>query len=169
MNQTDSSNKPDSGMSFEAVLSQYQGLLYRICNRYSGREATAEDLMQDISIALWRNRDKMWAIPAGVQRTAWIWRVARNAAVDTLRKSPELQSLDDSMTGDMVTEDHTLVDSLYEEISHLDEPDRTLVRMQLAGYSYEEIAKKIGITEKNVSVRLVRIKEKLRNAMNNNY
>lgn len=34
--------------------------------------------------------------------------------------------------------------------------------MQLEGYSYEEIGTELGITEKNVSVRLVRIKEKIR-------
>ena len=34
--------------------------------------------------------------------------------------------------------------------------------MQLEGYSYEEIGKALNITEKNVSVKLVRIKEKLR-------
>ena len=34
--------------------------------------------------------------------------------------------------------------------------------MQLEGYSYEEIGAELGMTEKNVSVRLVRIKEKIR-------
>jgi RNA polymerase sigma-70 factor (ECF subfamily) len=47
----------------------------------------------------------------------------------------------------------------------LDEPDRTIVRMQLEGYSYEEIGKVVSMTEKNVSVRLIRIKEKLRKKM----
>ena len=34
--------------------------------------------------------------------------------------------------------------------------------MQLEGYSYEEIGQQVGMSEKNVSVRLVRIKEKIR-------
>ena len=37
--------------------------------------------------------------------------------------------------------------------------------MQLEGYSYEEIGKQLEMTEKNVSVRLVRAKERLRKAM----
>jgi DNA-directed RNA polymerase specialized sigma24 family protein len=39
------------------------------------------------------------------------------------------------------------------------------VRLQLEGYNYVEIGEQVGMTEKNVSVRLVRIKEKLRKSM----
>ena len=51
---------------------------------------------------------------------------------------------------------------LHERIALLQEPDRSIVRLQLEGYSYEEIGQQLGMTEKNVSVRLVRIKEKIR-------
>jgi RNA polymerase sigma factor (sigma-70 family) len=37
--------------------------------------------------------------------------------------------------------------------------------LQLEGYSYEEIGKRLDMTEKNVSVRLVRAKEKLKKMM----
>ena len=62
-------------------------------------------------------------------------------------------------------EDRTHIKELYEQIERLDEPDRTIVRMQLEGYSYQEIGAAVNMTEKNVSVKLVRIKEKLRNRM----
>ena len=52
---------------------------------------------------------------------------------------------------------------LHERIALLPEPDRTLVTMQLEGYSYEEIAKALGMTVKNVSVKLVRIKDNIQN------
>ena len=66
---------------------------------------------------------------------------------------------------DSVAEDKTLINELHEQIAMLDEPDRTIVRMQLEGYSYEEIGKAVNMTEKNISVRLIRIKEKLRKKM----
>ena len=37
--------------------------------------------------------------------------------------------------------------------------------MKLEGYSYKEIAQELEMTEKNVSVRLVRVKEILRKEM----
>ena len=36
------------------------------------------------------------------------------------------------------------------------------MKLQLEGYNYEEIAEMTGLTVKNVSVRLVRVKDKLR-------
>ena len=38
-------------------------------------------------------------------------------------------------------------------------------KMKLEGYSYKEIAQELEMTEKNVSVRLVRVKEILRKEM----
>lgn len=57
------------------------------------------------------------------------------------------------------------MEELHEVIAQLDEPDRTIVTMKLEGYSYKEIAQELDTTEKNVSVRLVRVKDKLRKEM----
>lgn len=159
----------DAAHSFENMLMKYQNMLYRLCNRYSTRELTVEDLMQDVAVALWRQRERLWNIPDGVQRKSWVWKVARNAAVDTLRKTPSNLSLEESGVEALPAEDRSLIDSLYEQIALLDEPDRSLARLQMEGYSYAEIAAKLSMSEKNVSVRLVRIKEKLRERMNARY
>ena len=148
---------------FEALIAHHKGMLFRLCHRYCGREATAEDLMQEMTLALWRNIERLRAIPEDYKRKVWVWRVAHNAAVDYLRRSPGHQELEASMTTELRTDDNPLVEQLRELIEQLSEPDRTIVQMQLAGYSYEEIGKQVGISTKNVSVRLVRAKESLRN------
>ena len=66
---------------------------------------------------------------------------------------------------EVADDDHSLLRELYDRIALLEEPDRSIVRLQLEGYSYKEISDQLGMTEKNVSVRLVRIKEKLRKSM----
>ena len=86
--------------------------------------------------------------------------MARNAAIDALRHIENTEAMPESY--DETAEDRTLVQELHEEIDRLEEPDRTIVNMQLEGYSYEEIGQALGLTEKNVSVRLVRAKERLR-------
>lgn len=156
----------DASKSFEQVLMQHQSMLYRLCSRFSSREVTVEDLMQDIAVALWRQREKLWSVPDGVQRKSWIWKLARNTAIDTIRKAPSFSELDKQMADSIQDEDHSLVDTLREQIALLEEPDRTIVRLQLEGYAYAEIAAKLKMTEKNVSVRLVRVKEQLRQIMN---
>ena len=51
---------------------------------------------------------------------------------------------------------------LHRRISRLQPLDRAIVLLWLEDISYDEIAAIIGITPKNVSVRLVRIREQLK-------
>ena len=149
---------------FEELLHRYRGLLFTLCSHFSHRGLDIDDLIQEATIALWRNHERLLAL-GSVQQAALTWKIARNAVIDALRHYEDTEALPEGH--DEIDEDRTLLQELYEAISHLGEPDRTIVRMQLEGYSYEEIGKKLDITEKNVSVRLVRTKEKLRKAMNN--
>lgn len=106
-----------------------------------------------------------------------MWRTAYNAAVDVLRKTKPTEPLSDHMEEldagsrrmtDESVRDYsrkTQIEELYEHIELLSEPDKTIVKLQLQGYNYKEIGDATGMTEKNVSVRLVRVKERLRQSM----
>ena len=59
-------------------------------------------------------------------------------------------------------EDTTQIKMLYNRISRLKHFDRAIVLLWLENFSYEEIAAIVGISVKNVSVRLFRIKEELK-------
>ncbi len=147
------------GDPFDALLHQYRGLLFSLCSHFRRRGLERDDLVQEAVIALWRNRERLLAL-GGVQQAALTWKIARNAVIDALRRTEETEALPEGH--DSPAEDRTLVDQLHERIALLPEPDRSIVRLQLEGYSYEEIGQQLGMTEKNVSVRLVRIKEKIR-------
>lgn len=123
-----------------------------------------EDLLQEASVALWRNREQLMALAKGPQQAALVWKIARNAVIDDLRRTPDTESLPESYETE--SDDRTLLHELHERIALLTEPDRTIVKMQLEGYSYEEIAEVLEMTVKNVSVRLVRVKEKIRKEWN---
>ena len=60
-------------------------------------------------------------------------------------------------------EDTRQINQLHDRISLLKPFDRAIVLLWLEGMSYEEIGAIVGITVKNVSVRLYRIKEQLKN------
>ena len=51
---------------------------------------------------------------------------------------------------------------LHDRIQQLDVVDRAIILLWLEDLSYEEIAAIIGISVKNLSVKLVRIKEQLK-------
>ncbi len=144
---------------FDELLHHYRGLLFSLCGRFRHRGLDREDLVQEAVIALWRDRERLLVL-GGVQQAALTWRIARNTVIDALRRTEQTEDLPE--WHDSPAEDRSLVEHLHERIALLPEPDRTIVQMQLAGYSYEEIGQQLGMTEKNVSVRLVRIKEKIR-------
>ncbi|MCR4737353.1 MAG: sigma-70 family RNA polymerase sigma factor [Bacteroidales bacterium] len=147
---------------FEAMLHRHRGLLFSLSRHFSRRGLEIDDLLQEATVALWRDRERLLSLPA-LQQTALIWKIGRNAIIDCLRRVKETEALPEDY--EEVDEDRSLLRELHERIAQLDEPDRSIVRMQLEGYNYKEIGEQIGITEKNVSVRLVRIKEKLRKSM----
>jgi RNA polymerase sigma-70 factor (ECF subfamily) len=65
------------------------------------------------------------------------------------------------------TDDDTRqIQQLYHRINKLGMIDRAIILLWLENLSYEEIGQIIGISTKNVSVRLVRIREQLKKMSN---
>jgi RNA polymerase sigma-70 factor (ECF subfamily) len=58
------------------------------------------------------------------------------------------------------------MEMLRQRIARLGQFDRAIILLWLENMTYEEIAAVMGITVKNVSVRLYRIKEELKNMSN---
>ena len=148
---------------FSELMLRYRGLLFSVCRRYGRRGVEVDDLLQETTMALWNLRDKLFSITIAPKQATWIWRVARNTCIDLLRHTPQSSSLPDDY--DTPDEDTTLHDTLHELIAQLPEPDRTIVTRHLEGYEYKEIGREVGMTKNNVGIRLMRIKDKLREAM----
>ncbi len=145
---------------FEHILHRHRGLVYSVCLRYCRRGVTADDLVQEVSLVLWQRREQLLALGAVPLQAAWIWRVARSTCIDILRRTPETSPLPEGY--DPPADNPALSQHLHHLIELLPAPDRTIVRLHIEGYNYEEIAQQTGLTANNISVRLVRTKEKLR-------
>ena len=96
----------------------------------------------------------------------WIYRIALNTCVSTLRirsRQPHQASLEEViLVPDDSQEKKETVKELYECIATLSPIDKAIVMMWLDEYSYEEIADTIGLKRNNVATRLHRAKEKLK-------
>ena len=77
---------------FEALLHHYRGLLFTLCSRFRHRGLDIDDLIQEATIALWRNRERLLAL-GNVQQAALTWKVARNAVIDSLRRYEDTDEL----------------------------------------------------------------------------
>lgn len=146
--------------TFDKLILHYRRLIFHVCNRYSRDGLTADDLLQETTLALWQNREKLESITSPPKQAAWIWRVARSTCVDCQRRTPTNEPLAEEY--EKASEDTSLHDTLHELIAILPEPDRTIVRMHLQGFEYKEIAQETGLTKNNVGIRMMRIKEKLK-------
>ena len=82
------------------------------------------------------------------------------------RRQSEVQLTMDINLCEDRDEDTRQVDMLHKRISKLQPFDRAIVLLWLEDLSYEEIGQIVGITAKNVSVRLYRIREQLKQMSN---
>lgn len=122
-----------------------------------------QDLFQDILTNLWTGFD---SFRGEAQQKSWVWRVALNTCISVERKKKKRpQSAQLSMDTDLYADDDNdilQVQALHKRINSLGLVDRAIILLWLEDMSYEEIGTIMGITSRNVGVKLFRIKERLK-------
>ncbi|MCR5520200.1 MAG: sigma-70 family RNA polymerase sigma factor [Bacteroidales bacterium] len=153
--------------NFTDLVRKHKSTIYAVCYMFSKDSDEIKDLFQEILIKLWGGYD---SFQGKSEVRTWVYRVALNCCLDAEKKrrrrgaglplSVDIDPFED-------TDDRALqTKRLYERINCLGLVDRALVLLWLEGLSYEEIANVAGITVKNVSFQLHRIKEKLKSLSN---
>lgn len=147
---------------FEQLVRTHKATIYAVCYLFSKDQDEVADLFQECLINLW----KSWAGYEGRSDVkTWIYRVSLNVCVSLDRKRKRLSTVPLTMDINPYEEDNQnsrQMELLRQRINLLPPIDRAIVLLWLENMSYEEIGDIVGITAKNVSVRLVRIKEQLK-------
>jgi RNA polymerase sigma-70 factor (ECF subfamily) len=142
-----------------------QGILHRICAVYAQDQDSRKDLRQEMLLQLWRSYP---SFRHQSSFSTWMYRVALNTALMYRRKQKRrwlTVSIDDVVpphAEDDSASDDEGIQLLYRCIQELPRLDRAVILLQLEQKSYQEIADVTGLSEGNVSVRIVCIKRKLR-------
>ncbi len=155
---------------FTALVQQYQGLVYTVCNQMVRDPSVAEDLTQDTFLSAWRSIDRC---PEGYEKQ-WLARIAANKARDHLKSAwnRKVDSPGDdilSLSGappDEQPEELTLQKDgenyLTELILALREPYLTPAKLYFLGeHTVDETARICGRPPKTVSAQLFRAKKML--------
>jgi RNA polymerase sigma-70 factor (ECF subfamily) len=105
------------------------------------------------------------------EERAWLFGIARNAALDELRRRRRLATLVTDPVDDRVAEDDADATlrrtAVRTAVARLAARDRELLTLKFhAGFSNAELAQVLGITESAAGTRLHRVIEKLREACN---
>lgn len=127
--------------AFSAVVDRYRRELLRYATRLVG-ESRAEDVVQQ---ALLNAHGAMTSSAADIRLRPWLYRIAHNAALNTLRATHRQDELDERLAAAGSVEDEVETrERLHEAlaaIARLPEPQRDALTLRaLEGRSHEEIA-----------------------------
>ena len=152
---------------FENIVKAHKNIIYTVCYLFSKDQDEVNDLFQETLINLWRGFD---TFKGQCDVKTWIWRVSLNTCLTFERKKKRnVETVPLNMDINLFTDtddDTRQIQQLYRRINKLGVVDRAIILLWLENMSYEEIGQIIGISTKNVSVKLVRIKEQLKKMSN---
>ena len=147
---------------FSRIVREHKSTIYTVCYMFSKDEDEMNDLFQEVLINLWKGLQNFRG--ESDVRT-WIYRISLNTCISCDRKKQKRKTIPLTMNINPFTDsddDSRQVQQLNRRISQLGPFDRAIILLWLENMSYEEIGEIVGISTKNVSVRLFRIKEKLK-------
>ena len=159
---------------FAQTVAEHKSTIYTVCYMFSQDADEVNDLFQEVLVNLWKGFE---SFEHRSDLRTWIYRVALNTCISIDRKKKKVRTIlqrrqsEVRLTMDINLfedrdEDTRQVDMLHKRISKLQPFDRAIVLLWLENLPYEEIGQIVGITAKNVSVRLFRIREQLKQMSN---
>ncbi|HIQ85263.1 MAG TPA: sigma-70 family RNA polymerase sigma factor [Candidatus Cryptobacteroides excrementigallinarum] len=151
---------------FAQMVREQKSTVYLVCYMFSKDKSEVDDLVQEVLVNLWKGFGRF---EGRSDIRTWVYRVSLNTCISAARKKKRNETMPLTMDIDLFDEndaDNRQVDLLHSRISRLQPFDRAIVLLWLENLNYEEIGQIVGISTKNVSVRLVRIKEQLKSMSN---
>ncbi len=153
---------------FTRMVKEQKSTIYTVCMMFSDNADEVDDMVQETLINMWNGFERF---ENRSNPRTWIWRIAMNTCISFDRKrrrqSDTASSLSTIGISSVAVTDESQNDKqirmLHDRIHKLGVFDRAIVLLWLEDLSYEEIGRIVGISAKNVGVRLVRIREALKN------
>jgi RNA polymerase sigma-70 factor (ECF subfamily) len=157
---------------FIDLVEAHQGILHKVSALYAEQPDAREDLQQEILTQLWRS---FRSFRGEARFSTWMYRVALNTALLSRRhRRRRRHSRHDPLSavaeggapvesaGVAAAESGPDIERLRRCIRKLRELDRAVILLYLEQHTHEEIAELTGLTRGSVKVRVVRIKQRLR-------
>ena len=144
---------------FRKTVKEQSSTIYTVCYMFSKDADEVNDLFQEVLVNLWKGFE---GFEGRSDIRTWVYRVALNTCISLDRKKRRQATARLSMDINLFEDDDTdtrQVALLHKRISLLQPFDRAIVLLWLENLPYDEIGQIVGISAKNVGVRLYRIRE----------
>lgn len=153
--------------AFESLYDAYHRLVYGIAFRVLGDATAAEDITQAVFLKLWTAPERFEAGNFG----GWIARVARNQAVDAVRRKSHAETeLSEAVPDSDLLEERVFseidAESVRRALSQLPAEQREPIELGFfGGITHAEIARRSGIPLGTIKTRIRTGLGKLRSAL----
>ena len=150
--------KGDDQKAMTELFDRYGGMVYSVALRVLNDPGQAEDVMQEIFFQVWRNPDAF--VSGRGSLGAWLAVMARNRAIDALRRRRPTDSVDEvvlASSADLATdiERNRMMEKVRGVLKDLPAEQQRSVEMAFfEGLSHSEIAAKTGDPLGTVKTRI---------------
>jgi RNA polymerase sigma-70 factor, ECF subfamily len=151
---------------FLDILEKNIGIIIKIARAYSKTLPDKEDLINDITLELWKSYGRF---KGDSKISTWIYRIALNTSMNYKRKREKdrLFFLDDLKQIENISwlieqPDSSNSEILYQCIDELNQLNKAIILLYLDGNSHDDISEITGISKTNVGTRISRIKEQIK-------
>ena len=158
----------DSLPAFDTLLERHRGIVLKVARTYAHAAEDRADLAQEIAVQLWR----AWpGYDPARSFSTWMYRIALNTGISFLRgdslRRRHAVPLDERMheIADERAHDHEADERLRmldRFIATLEPLNRALMVLYLEERSTREIAEVLGLGESNVTTKISRLKQRIR-------
>jgi RNA polymerase sigma-70 factor (family 1) len=148
--------------AFAILFYRYLPVLQPYALKFTKSEAAAEEIIQDIFLRVWLNREKIETVD---NVKAWLYKYASNECLNYLRKQLKQVKAIDKLTIDQPRESHTTTDTIHineinqlvaQVVNKLPAQRRKIYQMsRIEGLSIPEIADQLSLSPNTVKNALV--------------
>ena len=155
---------------FEEILKRYGDKMFRYAYyQFNFSKENAEEIVQDIFLKVWNNLDKF---DTKTNFNAWIYRLAHNLILDTLKKKKpdiiEKDVIDLNLSGENINTDKHKKELLELLTNKLDSKYKEVIILYyFEEKDYNEIAQILGTSKNTVGSWIKRAKDKLKEIIEN--
>jgi RNA polymerase sigma-70 factor (ECF subfamily) len=156
---------------YETLFTEHKDRLYRFALRIVRDGLLAEDVVQEVHVKCWQNKD---SVEAMANPGAWMMRVTKNLCIDKIRAQRSttdldvvaysVQSLDP--VPDKAAEMGDLMEVLRETVQSLPPKQKLVFHLrEIEGMQYKEISDILNITVDEVKINLFRARQKVKDKL----
>lgn len=153
--------------AFLKIIDANKGIIYKVANTYCRDEENRKDLIQEIILQLWLSFPKY---DPSFKLSTWMYRIALNVSISFYRKENRRGRISQPFPEEIITlpaeklpieqkEDFHLLQKFIRELKEI---DRAVILLYLESNSQQEIADILGLTVANISTKVSRIKQTLK-------